>query len=360
MLAALYIMAPLCILSFGAIHRGHHFFLMIASLAIAGYLVRERCVRLFIWYVAGSCAVVQVGVMSGALTEIRGAMAMDTAFFFLVGSTIYLAVVHSGIKKDTLYDAICIAAVIQGLLALCQIAGYDPFRWMMSHFVEMRRLLGDTTMTGTLGNPQHLAGFLGISLPFFFRSRLFSYHWLYLSLIPAWVILLSGSLTGLITAIVAVLVYHGRWKYAIFGICGVVIYLNLVKTYPILTNPRFDYWSTVLSAVFSDIRILALGAGPGAPTGYPFPVHSEWVEALFYFGLPGLYLSAVLVMTAPRDDRILYAGFMAAAVNCFGNQALHLAPTVFLIVIILGLQEREKYGERTYFCDHMRRSRTGG
>lgn len=57
------------------------------------------------------------------------------------------------------------------------------------------------------------------------------------------------------------------------------------------------------------------------------------------------------IITIYRGNKILFGAFCAACVNAIGNYPLHLPPSAFLIIMIIGLIEKERIEsaiKRTY------------
>jgi len=98
----------------------------------------------------------------------------------------------------------------------------------------------------------------------------------------------------------------------------------------------------------ASVETFIFGCGAGAYWGKGFPLHNEWVDLFFRFGLIGLVLIVAFLVTLYRENRILYAAMIIACVDAIGSYPFHLAPSLFLVLIIVGLIERQKEHARVY------------
>ncbi|MBA7562989.1 hypothetical protein ES708_04642 [subsurface metagenome] len=70
-------------------------------------------------------------------------------------------------------------------------------------------------------------------------------------------------------------------------------------------------------------------------------MHNDWLTLFYQYGLVGLSFVIGFVMTIYRGNKMLFSAFIIILVNMVGNYPLHLAPSAFLIIIIVGLMEKE-------------------
>jgi len=180
-------------------------------------------------------------------------------------------------------------------------------------------------------------------LPFFFRKGWKKFiPLLVITLIPLDPNAASAGAVG--SAIAGAVVYYGTWQIvAVLGLAGVAFFIYDYES--IFNGPRLEWWSMAFAKSTASARAFLFGYGPGVKTGLPHPLHNEWLEALLRYGVTGvILLLSAIARLAENQDRILFAALIAAMVNCTANYPLHLPPSAFLILIILGLMERERYG----------------
>ena len=98
---------------------------------------------------------------------------------------------------------------------------------------------------------------------------------------------------------------------------------------------------------FDSVGDWLFGFGPGASWGHRFAIHNEWLTILFLYGLTGLICIGGFIRTIDRSDKMLFTSFIIICLNMIPNYPLHLAPSVFLIIVVLGLMERRKHWQTT-------------
>jgi hypothetical protein len=344
MLLIMFLLVPFGFLSFGIIHTGQRLAFIVAFVVIMSATVRNNWLSNLAWYLCAWMIFVFIFRMVYGVPDVVFADATNELIYVAAGIAIYLAVSRSRMRNSCYFNIICTAALIQAVLAISQRLGFDPVVWTLNRFTTATPLLSVTALTGTLGNPNFLAAYLAISLPFFFRPR-----WVYglIPIIP--VIYLCNTTSAFVPAIIGAIYffYHQLSKRTL---CIVSAISALMITYyafftpghgPLHTNPRWSDWELALKQVLHSPFTMIFGMGPGAGWGKPYPMHNEWLQCLHQFGLIGFYLLTGYVATICRSHRILFTAFIIAVINMVGNYSLHLAPSAFLIVIIAGLIERE-------------------
>lgn len=340
-----YLLLPFAYISFGTIYRGQQHFLLICAFLLTACKIKNIVLNSFFFYVAGWVLWIMLSNMLAGKSNIESAEAFSTIVYFWIAAAIILAVSESTISISKIINVLCIMAIIQATMAISQRLGFDPFYWLTSQFFEMRRDLADNTLTGSLGNPNYLAGFLAISLPFFFRK-----YWAWFIPLLCAVFYLSSTSTAIIAASAAVIVYYRTYKLAIPLLLIAIIYILFIDwNGPIIyKNIRWTWWGNITTQTMSTWQTAIFGFGPGAGWGHTFPMHNEWVAMFYQFGAVGLGFAMLYIIHIPLPNKIssteykmLFAALVAAAVNCIGNHPLHLAPSAFLILIVMGLIERK-------------------
>lgn len=344
-LLAAFLLVPYGFLSFGeTLHIGHQYALVLSAVMIVASMIKNNRISLFLVYLTGWMLFILIFRMLYPIVPAAVAKsALETVQFILVGSMIFFAVTKSKIKSETFYDCICVAALLQTLEAACQFLGFDPVRSLLNLAVPVGSILLGDAVTGTLYNPNFLAAFLAISLPFFFREK-----WYYGLILVLPILFLCKTTSAIVPAIIgAIYFFHGKltkrefWIGAVGGFIVIAAYA-LFSHGSILANPRWIIWEIILLQVLETPASLLFGYGPGAGWGQPYPMHNEWLQTLHQFGLIGMTLLIGYVLKIGKSNRILFTAFIIATINMFGNSSLHLAPSAFLIIIVAGLIERDR------------------
>ena len=167
----------------------------------------------------------------------------------------------------------------------------------LDEFFKGNNNTGDQ-LVGTIGNPMHLAGLLGLLQPLFFKKSRENI----LCLILLWLlILITGSATGLVTGLAVLLfwLFFKRRKLAI-GVLAVSV-VSLIVLY--LTNhsffcnsDRFRVWGLVWKAVkekfITGFGLGTYGISKIGDTGSAHwqHVHNEYLQLIFELGIIGLVL----------------------------------------------------------------------
>jgi len=340
-----YLLLPFFILSSGLIHHGHHNAIMVAGLFIAASMITNIWIRAFIYYTCAWNVYFGLLFLIGQTNNYTLSKGMGFGFYLMITAIILIAVYQSKLKNETFYNIICVAAILQSLLAVIQLNGWDPVFALYGNIVEIKRGMAVENITGTLGNNNFLALFLGISLPFFFRKM-----WWYF--VPVIVVLLFIAITS--TAMVAMVIgcLYYFWPkvkkvYLALMTLPFVIYIVITKQSLTIdffssTHDRFDFWIQAWNQVTQSWLSIIFGLGPAAPWAHRFPLHNEWVTAFHHFGIIGCLFIAGYLITIYRKNRMLLSAFIIACIGAMGTYPMHLAPSAFLILIIIGLMEREK------------------
>jgi len=352
-----FIMMPFCVLTGGIIHRGHHTGFTILILMVISSLVKEKALKYLCYYATFWAMFVMIAKVTGHLHKSYAVTANGRTVFIALGMIVYVVVAHSKESKHIFFNLICVAAMLQSIIGVMQLLGYDPFFSFLSCFVGTRYELPAGWPVGSLGNNNFFAGYLAISLPFFFRKRIL----VCAGFIPLIIFLIINSNTS--GAVIAVCIGMGiffkktRWLAILFivGVLYALFFDNNGDTGTMVIYGRFWIWKKALSSIFSHPIMMLIGHGPQAKTGFAFPYHNEYLQLWFNYGAVSVCLWAYYLIGIKNTDRNLYAGFIIASAFAFTSYPMHLAPSAFLIFIIMGLLEREKYhGGLSDICGNLR------
>jgi len=312
--------------------------------------LKNLAVKAFFFYVTGWTLWIMLSNMLDGKPNVESVEAFSIIIYFWIAAAIILAVSESTIKISKIINVLCIAAIIQAVIGIAQTFGFDLFYWFLTHWFKMQRGLSDIALTGTLGNPNYLAGFLAISLPFFFRK-----YWIYCLPLFGLVFYMANTSTAVVAAAFGAIVYYRKYWIVLPVLAGSIIYVLTDNSYmPVYQDVRWEWWGNVTVQTLNTWQTAIFGFGPGANWGKTCPMHNEWITLFCKFGAIGLCFPMIYLfqfkipeLGDDREYRMLFAALITAMVNCFGNHPLHLAPTAFLILIIIGLIERKINGRNS-------------
>ena len=217
-LIAAFLLVPFGIISFGVVHAGHKFSLLLSILFIVASRIPDKYFRWFVYYIGAWVTFDFIGVMAFGIPPIVSAEAFRIQMFVTFGVILYLSIIQSSTPNEWFYNAICALAVAQSLFGLLQMVGVDPIRWFYALYIEdLRHNISKELPVGTMGNPNFWAAFIAISTTFFFRTQTYTrlkLKWSYFVFIPITAVLLSNSLTAVAALIVSLVVYFKKENLA--------------------------------------------------------------------------------------------------------------------------------------------------
>lgn len=343
---------PFLVLAKGTIMAGHQMGLGVFAPLLAWGLVKSLPARLFIlWAVLWAAAIRVIYLMD--VIDVKSAKdASDFSLMIALFLLMYAAATRYG-SIEGWSNAICVIAVCQMLLAVCQINGFDPFLKFLGLFhPDIRMALADTTPTGSLGNNNFLAGFLAISSPFFMRK-----HWVWF-LVPICGVIFISHTSGALFAILAGLiwVYWRKW----WAIAGIVL---IVAAYVFWIDPngriqftmvkvgRFDLWMQAAAPILSNPILFLLGCGPGSPLPYGSHLHNDFLEVWYYYGMIGFgFVAWYTIQTYLKATGTLKAAFLIIILFASTSLPTFLVPSAMLMAVIFGLCERETNAKLLNIC----------
>ena len=372
LLPAAFIILPFGFLSFGSFNKGQIITLIISAFAVLAIKVKPLSLRLFCWYVAGWTAYRHVYKVYGdPYFGPAPEPALNAMILFVAGTILYIAVTESELETKWFFLAICCMAVFQALIGLGQTLHFNPvFDVLPSNF---KNGLTGTTATGTLGNQDFLMAFIAIALPLFYRK-----WWVLAMPLFVWLLFTSKVSTAVIAALIgsSAFFWKGRSFVSATGITVFatmlgIAYFIIVDTNtlflekrPTMSKPGIEKKTTTLRPIAgkrpsshsrAEMRNIAIkqintwsrilfGFGPGSGWGGKGALHNDWLSIFHTFGLVGLSLVSAFVWNAvkkAKDDRTMLAVIVTICINALGNLPMQLAPSIFLILIIFVLAQRE-------------------
>ena len=341
-LLAAFLITPYGIVTAGVINQSHKFFLFASALAIMGCIVSNRYWSIFLWYAALWQLTIFISAMllPGLIDRIL-LYSIGMATYLIIGAAIFHAVSVSKTSKTLYFNIICIAAFLQAALGISQVFGIDPFEYAISIFMPVDNHLPVHTVTGTLGNNNFYAAFIAISLPFFLRRG-----WCFSLPLLVAALVMSNTRAAYIAVAFGAAYYFWTKRTRIWMLVGgaaitAICFFAYPARVPGLSG-RLPWWKDAITKTCSTVGSFIFGYGPGTTWG-SYPLHNEYVDLFFNYGIIIVILMGLYFVDVFRygTDRILIAAFIVTIIDMAANHCLHLAPSAFLILIIVGLIERD-------------------
>jgi hypothetical protein len=259
----------------------------------------------------------------------------------ILGILLYMAVSETTGSIESYYNTICLSAIIQSVIAIpnyWHVYPYDSFLAWIGVPIDIPADM----IVGTLENSGFFAIYLAICLPFFFRPR-----WRFFIPVVLFHLAMTHSSTAVFSATVGVIAYTGlSWKVIIPAIVAGGLFTWKDGIGPSIMV-RFEFWAKCLRNYHLNPINIIFGHGIGSSWGENYNLHNDWLQLFWYTGLTGIGLAADYVLNIYRNDKYLFAAFVTACTSALGNYPFHLAPSMYLIILIAGLIERrrrENYG----------------
>jgi hypothetical protein len=390
---ALFLILPFAILLPGLIWKSHRLFFILFALVIVAISIRNLWVKSFLIYSVLWQTYLYLKAFASPNVSTGDGLAVIIAF--LAGAIVFKFVSEGKLSNENFYSVIRIAALLQIAVAIPQCFGFNPVSWALSTVVQTKEITPDH-LTGTIGNRDFFAAFVAVSLPMFIgwkniKLKVAWPAWLKRSSdrnieINPWLILIAIILflapsPATLAAILGVAIYYNKgWKYigvaillaigyGVYYVVGKGVHLSGFIALPqqlgqffsegqITVDPdrhdlgRFAMWMVALGKLLTSFSSFLFGFGPGATFGRKYPLHNEYMSMWFEFGLVGLtllvgYIATTVKAMARSKNRVLFTSFAIACLDMTGNYPIQIAPTAFLILIVVGLIERERMSAST-------------
>lgn len=283
---------------------------------------------------------------------------VDSSLLILFGITVYLIVYYTDIPFNFYANIICISALIQCSIGICQL-WFDPIETILANIIIVKKVPRHNEVVGILGNSNYLAAYLAISLPFFFRGFSLRFYEFFIKKVkikipysaPGWwlavpVICFGLYIADTATATAAAII---GVSYFIFGYIGIIAGVALAAIgffvfsgHDIVNDARVIRWVDAVQKVFHSPSSFLFGYGQGTAWKLGDQLHSEYIATFFNYGAIGLAALIGYVVTISRNNKILFTAFIILCVNMIGNHPLHVATTAILAITIISLIERDK------------------
>jgi len=379
----LFLVAPFAFLTPGLIWKSQLLFFLIMPVFILAVHIKNVWVKVFILYAMAWQFAVFLLTFNNNSQNVVGA-SLSVIMAIMAGSFVYKFISESELPTEKWFMVLRIAVILQILLAIPNIWGHSTVATMLSWFTPvMEKLPGH--VVGTLGNRNYLAAFIAVSLPAFIGWRTFKIRGI--SVNPAIIVIfifLGFCLSpGTLAAIIGMGFYLSRnmsfWKRMVAISVSMKVAVAFAAAYILTTGyhvnefqalpaqlkeffstgritvdyfendvGRFAMWMMAVSKIIHHWVTLIFGSGPGAFWGRNYPIHGEYISILFQYGLIGLAIVGGYIvhtwrfLIGRKELTLLATSFFILLLDCVGNFPLQIATTSFMILIILGLIERER------------------
>lgn len=292
--------------------------LMLIAFVGLALATQDRIISLFAAYAAAWVAWIYSSAAAGAIPIEAGTQAIETLALISSGLVIYV-IGRKGLTAISTYkDAICILALFLAVLGLMRWAFFDGHS------------------AATLGNRNFLAAFLAVSAPCFYRRR----WWIGLPIIIGCLITCHTATAIAAFGVATGFYFLGWWGVGVSTVPA-LLYFLIFKA-PDSLFERLSFWLDALSKLSISWHQILFGVGPGVLWKSGNMLHSEYVYTLWYFGIIGLGIAALYIFRSFRSagDRAIAASFLAILVDGLGNHLMHTAPTAYLAIVIMALNDR--------------------
>ena len=221
----LFFLTPYAFINAGILHTGHLYFFIMAALVSISLMQRNTWLSLFFIYAVCWQLVICLDGLSNftPARHMQIRKGLSQIVYLLAGVSIYATVLKAKLRNETFYNVICISAILQCIWSISQLIGHDPLVYILKRFIEVRRAIENPyAIVGTLGNPNFVAAYLAISLPFFFRVRR---PFFYRILIKKWTLYLPNVSWCYFIPVIATILFLSRTAAAVIpAVIGTAFY----------------------------------------------------------------------------------------------------------------------------------------
>jgi len=347
-----YLIFPIALtfLFVGTQRNGNMMLFLTAGGFLLSFLIQDKWIKTFyLWSIAlgliGYCFL--IGKMDHTFYVLHMS-AMDSLVKLSVAMLIYSVASRIQVAEfESVFNVICILILIECFLYILQYFGLNLLIAVSSSLgYEIRPGQG----AATLGNINFFAICLAITLPLFFRKR---WAWCLLFIIP---ILISARTAGAALAAAGAVAYWA-WKtkgnsrlltgLAILTIIGTGLTIFFVWFDPksfALDPFRIGLWNTMLAS-WHQWALIGNGIGSLPMLLKVEHAHNDFLEAIFEGGIPYFVCITGFVICFLRrsirehnkNDLIIISGLIALGISSLFHYPLHLAPSGFIALVLLGM-----------------------
>lgn len=332
------VLCPLAIFSPGpAVHGQRIAFTFVAWLCFASY-IKDVWLKWLIVYITCWQAYSAMLWMFGGGSFQQYVVGFNVSHKIVIGILIYWLALQANFTKKTFYNFVCIATIIQVVVALLQIGGVNIVTEALALFKPNVKD-GGGFIYGSLGVMNGLSTWLAITLPFFFRR-----YWAVAVPFICFLTLYMHREMGVLASIIAIVVYsRNAWLLVlptVFVLYKAIMAGGIINAVIKYGGTRLDNWLLVYERISSGLFSVLFGFGGGVDVPM-FPIHNEFINLWFMFGAIGVAVVCGFLATMPQKDKMLSASFFALLTDSLGFYSMRVPPVALLVLIMLGVMKKD-------------------
>jgi hypothetical protein len=356
-LASLIIIVPLFLFGPGDAQQGQIYGLLLGCFVYLALSLPNKVLGVFMLYVAAYFAYFLSSVFARTLIPEVAGVAIDAILFLMIGAIIYTGIANCKKKNIKWFiNAVCIAALIQAVLATLQSTDVNPVVALLSNVVNIDAPKGGMNINspvGTLMNTNYLSIFVAVSVPLFFRK-----WWKFFIPVLLYAIFVSKCRTAILSLFAGCIYfawYHrSRWSVIdkierfpwITSFVPLIIFAFIViatRSSNLSVIERYnDYWVPVYQILSGHWQFMVFGVGPGITLTVNNHIHSSYFGIAFSYGLIGIAYLAAFVWTINKKHPLLTMSLVIILTDMTLNHFWTIPTTGLEGLFILGLVERMK------------------
>ncbi len=293
---------------------------------------------------------------------------IDMMWIFFSALIIYQAVAESAKSKEWWFNFICVSALIQASIAICQHYWFNPVEYLVIR-PDYSSYGNAQTAAGSLVCTNYLGAFLAIPLPMFFRRK----WWLGIPIIIAalyfsfcrtaiFAITCMGAFWMWCSVVKYSVKLNGcskdKWIPVIYGtafaflfalILAPVLYWIVTRNMLSISERYHEFWEGPILIWLSTWERFFFGVGPGITARVNNFLHNEAIPMAFNYGLIGLLIGVGMVISAAKrawkSGAILFSSLGIILLDAIPNHVFHIPATALMCVFVLGLIFKPQKGE---------------
>lgn len=326
----------------GSQRDGHFVGLMVTAMLAIAAVTKDHWIRgYYLWCIVLAVLLYSITVARQAVAPFIDMHLNNLDYMLKLSAGMIVYVLATKIKDiHKVLNVLCAFALFQCGIYLIQRLGWDLVK---AFSVLMGGMMIPMAPAGTMGNPNFLAAVLALTAPLFLRGR-----WAY-GLIVTIPVLWLQSTSG---AVIAFLIAFGyvaiktqkRALYAIVPLMAVSLWVFWTY-FDIFEFDGFRH-RTWMAVVMTWKNWWLIGNGPGSFQIFAKVehAHNEFLETAFETGIIGLACIVGFGITllkkslkARGTEMLVCASLITLGVFSFFHYPLHLAPSGFIALVLMGV-----------------------
>lgn len=375
-----FLILPFALITPGLIWKSQLMFFIVCPVFIVAMNIKNVWVRYFLLYAATWQIVIFILNFKSPGANGPG---LSIMLSLMAGGIVYKFISESTLPTQTWHSVIRAAVIVQILLSIPQIFGFNPVMAFTGLFTNVKENMPGF-LNGSIGNRNFLAAFIAMAVPSFIGWRTITIRGLTIN--PALIAILiflgfclsPGTLAAIIGMGFLLSARFPLWKRIVSLSIAVTLAVIFAAGYVLISGHhisefenlpgqlnefvstgtikldifrgdvgRFAMWLVAIGQLLKSWNFMIFGYGPAASWGREYPIHCEYISVWYQFGLIGLTLMLGYIYTTTRflfkaKNLILLTALLILCLDMIGNFPLEIATTGFMALIIGGLIERER------------------